>query len=604
MSETGVPGGRAERLSALRKEIGRRGLDGFVVPHADEHQGEYLPAGAERLAWLTGFTGSAGLAVVTVARAVIFTDGRYTLQVRAEVGEAVYEFRHLISDPLSDWLIGALPEGGRIGYDPRLHTANWVEKTRARLERAGIALLSLAENPLDTVWTDRPPPPLAPVIAHPPEFAGRSSADKRAAIAADLRRNGISAAVLSQPDSIAWLLNIRGGDVPHTPLPLCFAIIGADGGVELFIDRRKLTVGLETEHFGPDIAIFSPGALGQALIRAGRGGRRVRIDAMSASSWLLERLIAAGAVLDRGSDPCVLPKACKNPVELEGARAAHRRDGVAMVRFLHWLAEAVSGGGVTEIAAAERLLAFRSEGALFRDLSFETISAAGSNGAIVHYRADPGRDRTLESGTLYLVDSGAQYLDGTTDVTRTMALGPPDAGMREHFTRVLKGHIALATVIFPNDTTGSQLDSLARRPLWDVGLDYDHGTGHGVGSYLSVHEGPQRISKAPNRTELQPGMILSNEPGCYVPGAYGIRIENLQAVREHAPAVGDGFRPMLGFETLTLVPIDRALIEPALLTSGEREWLNAYHGRVHDTLAPLLEPAPAAWLAAATAPIS
>ena len=599
------------RLSALRAELERLCLDGFVVPRADEHQGEYLPPSAERLSWLTGFTGSAGFAAVLAGRAALFTDGRYTLQVRAEVDTADYVIRHQTDEPLTAWLGEALPAGGRIGYDPWLHTTAWVEKTGAELKRVGIALAAQADNPLDALWTDRPEPPLAPLTIQPLAHAGRSAAEKRAEIAAALRKAGTAAVVLTMPESVAWLLNIRGGDVPRTPLALCFAILHDDERVDLFIDPRKLPPGLET-HLG-GVSVRPPGALFAVLDALGEARRRVRVDPDGAASTVIARLFDAGAEIERAADPTALPRARKSAEELAGARAAHLRDGVAMVRFLHWLGSRLESaragaleGGVTELGAAARLEAFRREGALFRDLSFETISGAGPNGAIVHYRVTPASDRRLEPGTLYLVDSGAQYQDGTTDITRTVALGTPTAEMRERFTLVLKGHIALARARFPAGTSGSQLDVLARQHLWRAGLDYDHGTGHGVGSYLSVHEGPQRISKVPSRTALEPGMILSNEPGCYVEGAYGIRIENLMAVRESAvrPGLKPGAKPMLEFETLTLVPIDRALISTALLDGAERAWLDAYHRRIRAGLAPLLDPAAAAWLEAETRPLA
>jgi Xaa-Pro aminopeptidase len=400
------------------------------------------------------------------------------------------------------------------------------------------------------------------------------------------------------PESIAWLLNIRGGDVPHTPLPLSFAILRRDGSVELFIDRRKLAPGLE-RHLGNQVTIAAPEQLGPALDALAAEGGRVQADPGTAASWIFDRLAAAGADIHRAADPCLLPKACKNPVEIDGTRAAHRRDGAALTRFLAWLAEEAPKGGLTEIAASDRLEAIRREGELFRDLSFSTISGAGSNGAIVHYRATPETEKALEPGTLYLLDSGAQYLDGTTDVTRTIAVGEPTAEMRDHFTRVLKGHIVLALTRFPKGTTGTQLDAFARRALWQKGLDYDHGTGHGVGSYLGVHEGPQRISKAPNGQALLPGMIVSNEPGYYKTGAYGIRIENLVLVQ---PSEDGAEHEMLGFETLTLAPIDRNLVDPALLEDDEIAWLDSYHTRVRETLTPLVDPRTASWLAAATAP--
>lgn len=597
-----VPPPPAERLARLRAELRRRSLDGFVVPRADEHQGEYVPARAQRLGWLTGFTGSAGLAAVGMTAAAVFVDGRYTLQVRAEVDGTLYDYRHLIDDPLAGWAAGALPRGGRLGYDPWLHPVGWVEKTRAALEREGIDLVPCDGNPVDAVWPDQPPAPLTPVEPQGIAFAGVAAAEKRRTVAEALRRDGIGAAILTQPDSIAWLLNIRGGDVPCTPLPLSFAIVDEEGAVDLFIDSRKLTPAT-LAHLGSGVRVLPPEDLEAALDRLGRSGRRVLADPATAAARIFDRLHLAGAHVVRQADPCARPKAGKNPVELAGARAAHRRDGVAMVRFLHWLSRTAPGGTLTESEAAERLLAFRREGEHFRGLSFETISGAGPNGAIVHYRVSPATDRRLEPGTLYLLDSGAQYRDGTTDVTRTIAVGTPTAAMRRHATLVLKGHIALSRARFPKDTTGSQLDALARMALWQAGLDYDHGTGHGVGSYLSVHEGPQRVAKAPNTVALSPGMILSNEPGYYRTGEYGIRIENLVAVTEPAPVPG-GERPMMGFEVLTLVPIDRALVDPALLSPDEIGWLDSYHGRVHGTLAPLLAPEDREWLLAATTPLA
>ncbi len=590
----------AGRLADLRAVLRRRNLDGFIVPRGDEHQGEYVPPRAQRLAWLTGFTGSAGHAVVAAERAAVFVDGRYTLQVQAEVSRDLYEYMHLVDDPLVDWAAGALPQGGRFGYDPWLHTVGWVEKTRQQFERAGLTLVPCADNPVDAVWADQPPPPLAPVEAQSVAFAGVTPADKRARIAGDLAGAGIGAVVLTQPDSIAWLLNLRGADVPCTPLPLSFAILKDDGAVDLFIDRRKLAPGVEA-HLGNQVAVRPPEDLGDALDALGRSGRKVMADPASTSAWIFDRLHQAGARIERDPDPCALPKACKNEAELNGTRAAHARDGAALVRFLHWLSEEAPKGTVTEIAAAERLLDFRKANDRFRGLSFETISGAGPNGAIVHYRVSEATDRRLEPGSLFLLDSGAQYRDGTTDVTRTIAIGAPSPEMKERFTLVLKGHIAVSTARFPRGTTGSQLDALARLPLWSVGLDYDHGTGHGVGSYLSVHEGPQRISKVPNTVALQPGMILSNEPGYYKTGAYGIRIENLIVVQPLDLPMAE--RPMLGFEVLTLAPIDRNLIEPTLLTQEEIAWLNAYHARVREALEPQLSPPVAEWLRQATSPI-
>jgi Xaa-Pro aminopeptidase len=589
----------AERLRLLRRELGARGLDGFIVPRADEHQGEYVPPRGQRLAWLTGFTGSAGLAIVLAERAALFVDGRYTLQAAQQVDGRSFEIHHLIEEPPAHWLGDALAAGAVLGYDPWLHTPNEVDRFRSAAERRGATLRAVADNPLDKVWTDRPAAPLAPVLPHALSFAGESAAAKRARLGQVLAEDGVVAAVLTMPESIAWLLNIRGGDVPHTPLPLSFAILRRDGSVELFIDRRKLAPGLE-RHLGNAVTLVPPERLGPALAALAAEGGRVQVDPATAASWIVDRLAAAGADIHRAADPCLLPKACKNPVEIDGTRAAHRRDGAALTRFLAWLAREAPKGELAEIAASDRLEALRREGEYFRDLSFPTISGAGSNGAIVHYRALPENEKRLDPGSLYLLDSGAQYLDGTTDVTRTVAIGEPSAEMRDRFTRVLKGHIALALARFPQGTTGTQLDAFARRGLWQAGLDYDHGTGHGVGSYLGVHEGPQRISKAASTQALLPGMIVSNEPGYYKTGAYGIRVENLVLVQ---PAAG-GERAMLGFETLTLAPIDRTLIEPALLEDEEIAWLDAYHARVREVLTPLVDAETAAWLAAATQPIA
>jgi Xaa-Pro aminopeptidase len=592
----------AVRVRKLREELARRGLAGFIVPRADEHQGEYVPARARRLAWLSGFTGSAGVAVILAERAAIFVDGRYTLQVRDEVPAPLFEYRHLIEQPAADWIADNLGAGQVLGYDPWLHTVGEVERYQAAAAKAGGSLTALADNPVDAIWQDQPAAPLAPVVPHELRFAGKPAAEKRHEIAAAMAANNVDAAVLTAPDSIAWLLNIRGGDVPRTPLPLSFAILNRDASVELFIDRRKLAVGMEN-HLGNEVAVQPPGELGPALDRLGAAGKRVQLDPGSASAWIFARLGAAGAALHRAADPCQLPKACKNAVELAGTRAAHRRDGASLTSFLAWLSREASSGMLGEIAASDRLEAIRREGENFRELSFDTISGAGANGAIVHYRASPQSEKRLLPGTLYLLDSGAQYLDGTTDVTRTIAIGEPSAEARDRFTRVLKGHIALATCRFPSGTTGSQLDVLARHALWQIGLDFDHGTGHGVGSYLNVHEGPQRISKVPNTQPLLPGMIVSNEPGYYKTGAYGIRIENLVIVTP-CTDLPDAEREMLCFETLTLAPIDRNLVEPALLSREEIAWLDAYHARVRETLMPNVDAATAQFLAAATRPIA
>jgi Xaa-Pro aminopeptidase len=588
-----------DRLAALRGELARRKVHGFLVPRADEHQGEYVPPSAERLAWLTGFTGSAGLAAVLPDSAAIFVDGRYTLQARNEVEAGLYEQRHVSEAPASEWIAAQLKPGQVLGYDPRLHTVPEIERYAAAAARAGGTVSALDGNPLDAVWQDRPAAPLAPVVPHDLRFAGRGSEDKRRDIAAALIQDKIDSVALTAPDSVAWLLNIRGGDVPYTPLPLSFAILRADASVELFIDQRKLAPATRA-FLGNAVTVSPPDRFGPAL--EALKGKRVQVDPASASAWVFDRLKSGGAEIHRGADPCLIAKACKNDVELDGTRAAHRRDGAALTRFLAWLAATAPKGDLREIAVSDRLEQYRSQGEHFRGLSFPTISGAGSNGAIVHYRAAPASEQALVPGSFYLVDSGAQYLDGTTDVTRTIAIGEVTPEMRDRFTRVLKGHIALATCRFPKGTTGSQLDALARHALWQVGLDYDHGTGHGVGSFLSVHEGPQRISKVGNSQALLPGMIVSDEPGYYRAGAYGIRIENLVAVvaLEHEAAE----RPLYGFETLTLAPIDRNAIEPALMSDEEINWLDGYHARVREELAPLVDSATARWLATATEPLA
>ncbi len=584
----------ARHVALLRAELARRGLDGFVVPHGDEHQGEYVPPSALRLTWISGFTGSAGVAVVLAERAALFVDGRYTLQAAAEADDALFEQVHLVEQPPHQWLATALPAGARLGYDPWLHTPNGVEQLRQACAKAGAQLVPCDSNPLDAVWADRPAPPRAPVIAHHADFAGCSAERKRTDLAQSLTAEKLDAAILSAPESIAWLLNLRGGDVPFTPLPLSFAIVNRDATVDLFMDDRKLSSETR-KHLGNAVRAAAPAAFGPALDAL--GGKSVRLDPATTPSWIADRLTKAGAQIAPGADPCALPRACKNSVELDGMRRAHRRDGAALVRFLAWLSGAAGDGKTTELSVAETLEGYRKNGEHYRGPSFPTISAAGPNAALPHYHASEHSNRPLDKGQLYLVDSGGQYLDGTTDVTRTIAVGPAGPEERRRFTLVLKGHIALARARFPQGTTGSQLDSLARQPLWTEGLDYDHGTGHGVGSYLGVHEGPQRISKLPSVQPLLPGMVLSDEPGYYKTGAYGIRIENLLAVR---PWPGPGERETLEFETLTLAPIDLALVERDLLTDAEADWLNAYHARVRGDLTPLLDAGTAHWLAEAT----
>lgn len=589
----------AERLAALRAELASRELDGFVVPLADEHQGEYIPKRAQRLAWLTGFTGSAGTAVVLADKAAIFVDGRYTLQASNQVDAEQFEIVPLADTSPSAWISANLKSEGKLGYDPWLHTSDGFRRLELACKQKKAALIDASPNPIDVLWTNQPAHPLSPMALQSEPFAGESSLDKRQRLAKVLTDSGQDAVVLTAPDSIAWLANIRGGDVPYTPFCLMFAILYADDALKLFIDPRKVTSDVAGA-FGDGITHAPPTELGNAITQLGTDKATVRLDLANAAHAIRLDLIKAGALVVNGEDPCSTPKARKNQVELDGVRAAHLRDGVALTRFLAWIAEHGASGQVTEISAADRLEALRREGDRLRGLSFPTISGAGPNGAIVHYRVTEESNRTLEPGSLYLVDSGAQYLDGTTDVTRTIAIGEPSTEMRDRFTRVLKGHIALATAKFPAGTSGSQLDILARNALWQAGLDYDHGTGHGVGSYLGVHEGPQRISKMPNTVSLEPGMVVSNEPGYYKTGEYGIRIENLVAVIAADKSV-DAEKEMLAFETLTLAPIDVNLVDRSMLSESEIDWLNAYHDRVHSVISPWLDSPTASWLIGVTA---
>jgi Xaa-Pro aminopeptidase len=590
----------ADRLASLRTELIRRGLDGFVVPRADEHQGEYVPRRSQRLAWLTGFRGSAGLAIVLADTAAIFIDGRYTLAVRAQVDTDAFVPLQIPEESPEAWIAANLPKGGKLGFDPWLQTVDGHERLARAAARAGGSFVPVEQNPIDAVWHDRPAPPLAPVLPHPVEFAGETSEQRRRRIADIVAARGADVAFLTAPDSIAWLLNVRGGDVPRTPFALGFALLHTDGHVDLYMDRRKIP-DRTVAWLGNAVTLAPPEELGAAIDMLGKTNKRVLMETSTAPFWAATRLQAAGVTVVRDADPVALPKACKNAVELEGIRVAHRRDGAAVSRFLGWLSAASKSGTLREIEVSDRLQAMRQETGKLRDLSFDTISGAGPNGAIVHYHASKATERTLEPGSLYLVDSGGQYRDGTTDITRTVAIGAPSPEMKDRFTRVLKGHIALATARFPAGTTGSQLDALARYALWQVGLDYDHGTGHGVGAYLSVHEGPHRISKVANNVALQPGMIVSNEPGYYKTGAYGIRIENLVAVKEARIEGAD--RRYFEFETLTLAPIDRNAIDVGLLTEAEKAWLNAYHARVREVVAPQIDEATRAWLNEATRPL-
>jgi Xaa-Pro aminopeptidase len=594
----------ATRLAALRAELAGQGLAGFVVPLTDEHMSEYVGDYARRLHWLTGFGGSAGNAVVMQDRAAMFTDGRYTVQVRQQVPAELFAYEDVPKTSVAHWLAEQVKAGERIGYDPWLHTRGWAAGTAALLKARGAELVALAANPVDAVWTDRPAPSSAPIEVHGDGFAGRAHADKRAEVAAWLKDKGADAVVIAALDSVAWLLNVRGRDVPRTPVALAFAIVHADGSVDLFTAPEKLTPAVAA-HLGPDVRCH-PRAAFTAALKA-MAGKTVAVDPQSCVAAIFDALEAGGARILEARDPTVLPRAIKNPVEIAGTTAAHVRDGAALTRFLAWFDREAPKGGLDELSAAERLRQFRAETNSLEDLSFDTISAAGPNAALPHYRVSEETNLPITRDSIYLVDSGGQYRDGTTDVTRTLVVGTPSPEMQDRFTRVLKGHIALARAIFPAGTRGVQLDALARQHLWAAGLDYNHGTGHGVGSYLSVHEGPQRIAaawsaQAGGDEPLQPGMILSNEPGYYKTGEYGIRIENLVLVERREQPGAE--REMMGFRELTLAPIDRRLVDVALLTAEERDWWNAYHARVAAEIGPLLaDPAEQAWLAQACAPL-
>ncbi|MGI4732515.1 MAG: aminopeptidase P family protein [Janthinobacterium lividum] len=602
------PALHADRLAALRARLAHDGLDGFVVPLTDEHLSEYVGGYAQRLGWLTGFQGSAGTAVVLAGqnageRAAIFVDGRYTIQVREQVDAAHWEYVGVPADSVAGWLGRHAPAGARIGYDPWLHTRAWADQATGALAARGAVLVPVDGNPIDAIWNDRPAPSDAPLIVQGDAQAGVGSAAKRADVAEWLTAQDADAVVVAALDSVAWLLNVRGADVAHTPVGLAYAIVHADGTADLFVDPSKVGDGV-ARHLGNAVRVRSRTAFADALDDL--AGKRVAADPDRTVAAIVDRLAGAGAHVVAARDPVVLAKAIKNPVEIAGHRAASVRDGAALSRFLRWVADVAPRGGQTELSAAAKLLAFRQASGALLDASFETISATGAHGAIPHYRVTQESDAAILPGQLYLVDSGGQYADGTTDVTRVVPIGAPTAEMRDRFTRVLKGHIAVATASFPPGTVGTQIDALARRPLWDAGLDFAHGTGHGVGSYLSVHEGPARLAPPSYPgggvfEPLVPGMILSNEPGYYKTGEYGIRIENLLLVV--ARDVPDGDRPMLGFETLTLAPIDRDLIEPALLTPDELGWLDRYHAEVAATIGPVLDDDDRAWLAARCAPI-
>jgi Xaa-Pro aminopeptidase len=596
--ETGVA--LTARLSAFREELTRRKLTGFVVPRADQQQNEYVAPSEERLAWLTGFTGSAGMAIVLTQTAAVFVDGRYTLQAAKQVDVKAWAVEPLVDPPPEDWLARHLTAGDRLGFDPWLHTSAAVERLLAACAKAGADLIAVETNPLDQVWIERPAPPLGPVSVHGLQFSGAAEAEKLKLIDPEIARLGVDALVLSDSHAVAWTFNIRGADVSHTPLPLSYALVPKDGRPTVFIDHRKLSNGAR-DHLEQTADVEEPAALAPKLTELAQRGASVGLDAATAADALSRLITAAGGKPVRGNDPVSLLKAVKNRTEIEGTRMAHRRDAVALARFLAFIDREASTGALTEIDAVEALETFRRDTGALKDVSFPTISGTGPNGAIVHYRVTRKSNRRIAPGDLLLIDSGAQYEDGTTDVTRTIAIGAPTLEMCDRFTRVLRGHIAIARAVFPDGTTGAQLDTLARQYLWQAGIDFDHGTGHGVGSYLSVHEGPARISKL-GTTALKRGMILSNEPGYYKTDAFGIRIENLELVV--GTEIAGSEKPVNAFETLTLVPIDRRLVDLNMLDGDELSWLNDYHARVRHEVRPHLDEATKVWLEAATEPLS
>jgi Xaa-Pro aminopeptidase len=587
----------ADRLALLREHLKANALDGFVVPLTDEHMSEYVGDYAKRLEWLTGFKGSAGSAVVLPQDAAIFVDGRYTLQVRAQVSADHWEYCGVPQTSIADWLRDHAPASGRIGYDPWLHTRDWVASAKKALASKGADLVPVAANPIDAVWADQPSLSDAKLAVQPTDLAGRSAPEKRAEIADWLTRESLDATVMTALDSIAWTFNVRGTDVTHTPVGLAFAVLHADATADLFVDATKIDDSVR-QHLGNGVRLHDRAAFAPMLSTL--SGKRVAADPERAVAAVFDALEKGGAKIVAVRDPAVLAKAIKNHAEQAGQRAAQARDGAALSRYLHWLSVEAPKGRLTEIAASDQLAAFRAETGKLLDLSFDTISGAGPNGAIMHYKASEETNRPIALNSVYLCDSGGQYIDGTTDVTRTIWVGPdaPPAEVKDRFTRVLKGHIALAMAVFPEGTRGGQLDAFARQHLWAGGFDYAHGTGHGVGAFLAVHEGPQRIAKPgggqPGTDEpLRAGMFLSNEPGYYKPDHYGIRIENLVLVEERNLSGGD--MPMLGFETLTFAPIDKALIDPAMLSPAERDWLNTYHADVRRIVGPQLEGDSKAW---------
>jgi Xaa-Pro aminopeptidase len=588
------------RLSAFREELARRKLTGFVIPRADQQQNEYVAPSEERLAWLTGFTGSAGMAVVLTQAAAVFVDGRYTLQAAKQVDGKAWNIEPLADPPPESWVARHLAAGDRLGFDPWLHTSAAAERLAAACTKAGAELVAVDSNPLDSVWAERPAPPLGPVAIHGTQFSGEAEKEKIQRIQQEIVRLGVDALVLSDSHAVAWTFNIRGADVSHTPLPLSYALVPKDGRPTVFIDHRKLSNSAR-DHLEQSADVEEPDALTPKLTELAQRGASIALDSATAADALSRLIGGAGGKPVRGSDPVSLLKAVKNSTEIEGTRTAHRRDAVALAKFLAWIDRDAPSGALTEIDTVEALESFRRDTGALKDVSFPTIAGTGPNGAIVHYRVTRKTNRRISPGDLLLIDSGAQYEDGTTDVTRTIAVGEPTAEMRDRFTRVLRGHIAIARAVFPDGTTGAQIDTLARQFLWQAGIDFDHGTGHGVGSYLSVHEGPARISKL-GTSPLRRGMILSNEPAYYKTDGFGIRIENLELVV--AAEITGAERPINAFETLTLAPIDRRLIDLNMLSGEELSWLNDYHARVRHEVRSHLDEATRLWLDAATAPLS
>lgn len=599
--ETADPAAAAPRVAALRALLRQQGLDGFVVPRADRHQNEYVPESEERLAFLTGFTGSAGFLLLLADKAALFTDGRYTLQAREQTDPEIFTQVNSTETAPSAWIEQNLPEGTKLGYDPWLHTAEGAERLAKACAKAGAILVPVESNPIDAIWNDKPAPPLGPVVLHDVRFAGEAAEDKLKRIGAEIGKQRATALVMSDPHNVAWTFNIRGSDVAHTPLPLAFALVAKDGRPTLYIDGRKLSSAMR-DRLAALADLREPDALTADLKSLGEAKATILLDQATAADALTKLVEDAGGKVARAADPVTLLKAVKNETEIAGARAAQARDGAAMARFLAWFDRKAPRGNLTEIAAVEALETSRRESGLLKDISFPSISGAGPNGAIVHYRVTRKTNRAIKPGELFLIDSGGQYEDGTTDITRTVAVGAPTDEMRRRFTQVLKGHIAIATAVFPDGISGTQLDTLARQYLWQAGVDFDHGTGHGVGSYLSVHEGPGGISKRATAA-LKRGMILSNEPGYYKQGAFGIRIENLVLIVE-APSIAGAEKNMNAFETITLAPIDRRLIDASLMTAAEIAWLDSYHARVAETVGPLVDKDTANWLAAATRPLS